>query len=199
MGNHLRNNRKYYIGGGAAAGAAGAGGAGYAYSKSLGDEVYGELSKALTDDDRNEVISKAMNLVEEVAKRNEALEEMLYDIVEEREAEGYFELAKNYDLPIDPEGLGGLMHRAAQVMDPHDLQTMDRLFSSVGEIAKSGAYDQIGYDGYAESDVLAQAYAIAGDAISKSDGSVSQEQALTALFSANPAAYDAYEAEKFQR
>ena len=88
------------------------------------------------------------------------------------------------------------MHRASQSMDAEDVATLDRLFSAVGEISKNGGFDQIGYDGYAESDVLGQVYAVAGEAISKADSSLTQEQAVTALFSANPDAYDEYESEQ---
>jgi hypothetical protein len=169
FGQHVKRNAPAYAGG--SAGVAGLG-AGYALNKSLGDEVLELLSKSVTDTDRDEVIAKALDVVDEVAQRNAYLEGVVADIIESRQAEDYVELAKNYD----------------------------RLFSSVGEISKSGGFEQIGYDGYAESDVLSQVYAVAGEAVSKSDQTVTQEQAVTALFSANPAAYDEYEAEqRYQR
>lgn len=184
---------KYGSGGAALVGA---GGVGYNMHKSLGDQVLEELSKSFTDNDRDEVIAKAMDYMETIAKRSEELEELVLSMQEQRESEDFVELAKGYELPIDPEGIGGLMHRASQSMDAEDVATLDRLFSAVGEISKNGGFDQIGYDGYAESDVLGQVYAVAGEAISKADSSLTQEQAVTALFSANPDAYDEYESEQ---
>jgi hypothetical protein len=69
------------------------------------------------------------------------------------------------------------------------------VFSSVGQISKA-AFEEIGYGGAMESDVLSQIFAVAGEAVSKSDSSLSQEQAVTALFSANPEAYEQYESDQ---
>jgi hypothetical protein len=52
--------------------------------------------------------------------------------------------------------------------------------------------------GGTESSIVNQIYALAGDAVSKSEAGLTQEQAVTALFSANPTAYDEYEAEQRQ-
>lgn len=198
---YSKNPYKYA---GTAAGAATVGGVGTAAarrhkegaSKSLGDAVFSELSKALTDNERDDVIAKAMDYVDEVSQRSDRLEELVLNMADQRDFEDYTELAKSYELPIDPEGIGGLMQRASQNMDPSDVQTLDRLFSGMGEIAKNGGFDQIGYDGYAESDVLSQVYAVAGQEIAKGETGLTQEQAVTALFSANPEAYEEYESEQ---
>lgn len=186
-------------GGAAAAGAGGGAYTDHRFGKSFGDEVLEELSKALTDDARDEVIAKALGGFEEIAKRNEALEELVYDILEDREVQGYTELAKGYELPADPEDLGGLMYRASQFLPQEDVETLDRLFSASGEMFAKGYMEELGYNGAAESDVLSQVYAVAGNAVGKSAGSITQEQAVTALFEANPAAYDEYEAEQRRR
>ena len=183
-----------FIGGGVAATST-AGGAAYYGGKSLGDQVMESLSKALTDDDRSEVIANAMDYMENVAKSHEDLQDLVAEMLEDRETNGFVELAKGYELPADPNEIAGLMYRASQFMPESDLATMDRMFSSVSEIAKS-SYDEIGYYGGYESDALAQVYATAGEVVSKSGAAMTQEQAVTALFDANPAAYDMYEAEQ---
>lgn len=199
-GQHLKRNKHRY---GYGAATAGAGGAGYSVGKgaSLGDAVLSELSKALTDSDRDEVIAKAMGTIEAVAKANEDLRDEVASLRAERDAESFVELAKGYELPGDPEGIGGLMYRASQALAPEDVQALDRFFTATGEIAKGAVFaDQAGYDGYAESDILSQVYAAAGDVVSKADTGLTQEAAVTAIFTANPAAYDEYEAEqRFQR
>jgi len=186
-------------GGGGALAATGAGGGAYShYKKSLGDEVMEGLSKALTNEDRDEVIAKAMDYMQGVAARNEELEDVVYDILEDRETDGFVELAKSYELPADPEEIAGIMYRASQTLPRRDLETLDRMFSTVSDVTKD-YYNEIGYAGGYESDTMGQIYSAAGEAVAKSGASMSQEQAVTALFSANPAAYDAYEAEQARR
>ena len=181
------------------ASAAGAGGLGAGYTggrmhKSLGSQVLEDLSKALSDDDRDQVFAKAADRFDEIAQRNELLEQMVVGLYEDRDAEGYSQLAKSYELPVDPDEIGAIMVRASQSLSEADMGTLDRVVSSVGEISKA-AFTEIGYGGNVESDALAQIFAVAGDAVSKSDNGMSHEQAVTALFSANPDAYDQYEAE----
>jgi len=185
-------------GGAAGGGAAGATYVNHKVGKSMGDQVLEELSKALNDSDRDQVFAKAFEQFEGIAKRNEDLEEQVAFLMEERDQEGFSELAKSYELPVDPDEIGGLMYRAAQSLPEADVAALDRLFSSYGEISKA-AMSEIGYSGTMESDVLGQVFAIAGEAIAKSDSDMTQEQAVTALFSANPAAYDEYEAEQNRR
>lgn len=189
-----RNKRKYELGGAAAAGAGVGFGAGQV-GKSLGTQVLEELSKALTDQDRDQVFAKAADKFDEISKRNEQLEELVLGLYDDRDALGYAELAKGYELPVDPEDIGAIMFRASQVLPQEDLEVLDRVFSSVGQISKA-AMTEIGYGGVTESDVLAQIFAIAGEAVSKSDSNMTQEQAVTALFSANTDAYDEYESEQ---
>lgn len=186
-----RNRGKVGLGTGALAGA----GTGYAVGKSLGTQVLEELSKALTDDDRERVFAAAAEQFDEISKRNEQLEELVLGLYDDRDAQGYAELAKSYELPVDPDEIGAIMFRASQVLPDSDLEVLDRVFSSVGQISKA-AFTEIGYGGGMESDVLAQIFAVAGEAVSKADSSLSQEQAVTALFSANPDAYDEYESEQ---
>lgn len=179
---------------GLGAGALGGAGVGYGVHKSLGSQVLEELSKALNDDDRDQVFAKAADRFDEIAERNAQLEELVVGLYDDRDAEGYSELAKGYELPVDPDEIGAIMFRASQVLPETDMATLDRVFSSVGEISKA-AFTEIGYGGNFESDALAQVFAVANEAVSKSDNGMSHEQAVTAMFSANPDAYDQYEAE----
>lgn len=189
----LRNKGRYQLGaaGTATAGAYGAG----RVQKSLGTQVLEELSKALTDEDRDQVFAKAADKFDEISKRNEDLEKLVLGLYDDRDAEGYAELAKGYELPVNPDEIGAIMFRASQVLPQEDIEVLDRVFSSVGQISKA-AMTEIGYGGGMESDVLGQIFAVAGEAVSKSDSSMTQEQAVVALFSANPDAYDEYESEQ---
>lgn len=194
-GQHLSRNRGRY-----ALGAAGAGGAGAGYAggrrvgKSLGDQVLEELSKAYTDDDRDQVIAKALGRFEDIAKANEALQEQVSELLEAQEFGLFEQVAKGYELPGEEADIAGLLQRASAALPEEDVQALDRFFSAHGAIAKA-LYEEQGVIGGQESSILDQVYGMAGDVIAKSETGVTQEQAVTAMFDANPDAYDAYEAE----
>ena len=164
-------------------------------SKSMGDQVLESLSKALTEDDRDEVIAKALGSVEEIAKRNDDLEDAIQALIEDRELEQYSELAKSY-------GLSGTTPTSAgcSTAPPRcsRRRTSPRWTGSSPRPARSPrpTTTRSATAVRRESDTLGQIYAMAGDAVAKSDMGMSEEQAITALFDANPAAYDEYMAEQ---
>jgi hypothetical protein len=170
----------------AGAGVAGAG-VGYGVKKSLGESVYESLSKALTDGDRDEVIAKMADQVEVYKSQAEQAMSIAEELAYERELEQYTEIAKGYNLPGDPEDIAIIMKSAADTMDPAHVEYLDRMFSSVGE----QLFATLGTDGgFPTSSVMGEVEALANQAISKAD--VSAEQAVVAIFEANPAAYDEY-------
>lgn len=182
--------------GGAALTATGAGG--YAAmrrgkaEKSLGASVYEELSKALTDSDRDEVISKAMDVVaqarEEAAQANARVAELE---ARERLAE-YVSKAAEYDLPVDPEALAALLYELEGSVSKGSAQ----LFSQILEQAsQAGLYDELGSTGdYVDTEVMGMVSGFADQLVGKSD--LTREQAVVALFETNPSAYDQYIAEQ---
>jgi hypothetical protein len=185
-----------FIGGGAAAAG---GGAAYGVhrsraSKSLGNEVYEELSKALTQGDRDEAIAKALDVVEVYKAEADYATSMAEQLNDERDLERYIEVAKSYGpLPIQSERLGMILKNAVDGgMPDEDLDELDRVLSAAGE---SLLYElgSAGSPGYTET--MDQVEALAGQ-VAKSAGDVSVEQAMTALFEANPDAYSTYLAEK---
>lgn len=164
--------------------------------KSLSDEVLTSLSKALTDDDRDQVIAKAMGYVEDIADQNARLQDAVQDLLEQRELESYGAVAKNYGpLGVDDEDLAGVLMRASEYLPDRDLAVLDRVLSGAGEVTKA-YFDEVGVSGYGESGVMEQVYAVANGAVAKGADITSQEQAVTAIFDTNPAAYDEYEAEQ---
>ena len=175
-----------------AGGTAGGAGLGYGYSrtkKSLGESVYEELSKALTSDDRDAVISKAMDRVSKAEERAEYLESVVGDLVENQELEEFTEIAKGYGLPVEPTRLGRILKSAAATMEDEDLRELDRLLTAQGSM-----YEALGSDlGGQDSEIHAQIEAIALDAVGKAD--ITFEQGVVATYEANPAAYDEYLAE----
>lgn len=183
-----RKNKKGLAYGGAAGGAVGFGSG--RMSKGLGESVYEALSKALNDGDRDQVVSKLANEVEFTKRENDELREQVAYLAAQREDDEYLEIAKSYNLPVDPARLGSILKSAAATMDDADLAELDRLLT-----AQSDLYDELGSNGSAATSlVMDQVEAMALETVGKSDVSVAQ--ATVALFEANPAAYDEYMSEK---
>lgn len=174
-----------------AVGAAGVGAAGYGISKSYGEELREELSKALTDADRDDVISKAFDQIEYFAEAAEIAKAAAEEERKIRLEKEYTEVAKSYDLPFDPEELGGVLMRMAEKMDYEDCEIIGKALSYASE-ATDYIYDEYGAIGGGDnSDVMSQVNAIVDETVSKSAGYGAEE--LTAEFFANnPGAYDDY-------
>jgi hypothetical protein len=170
--------------------AAAAGGAGYAggsFKKSLSDSILEDFSKAVTERDREEIIAKAMD---EVSKAQEIAAEALAYAESEHDArmeEAFISKAAEYNLPVSPEVFGPILKSLAYALDEDQLEILDAIFNAVGD----ALYNEIGYVGdTSNSSVLDQVDALAGEYVGKSD--MSHAQAVTAMFEANPSAYDAY-------
>jgi len=176
------------------AGAAAIGGTGYAFGKaemsnnmSLGDSVLEELSKAVTERDREYIIAKAMDEVE-IAKAHAAeAYEYAAAIEDARVEEAFISKAAEYNLPVSPEVFGPILKSIAEALTEDELELLDELFSAIGD----SLYDEIGYVGESSNtSVLDTVNGLASEFVGKSD--VSYEQAVSAMFEANPSAYDAY-------
>lgn len=190
-GMHVGRNRNRYIKGGALTTATAGG---FAVGKSLGEEVYEELSKALGSDERDQVISKAMELARNEADtaRQDAAEawEIAKGLQDQAELDEYCEIAKGYNLPGDPYDIAVILKSAADTMPLEHVQYLDRLFTAAGE----NIYDEIGSGlGQQNSSVMGQIEAMASSAVGKSD--LSEPEAIVELFATNPDAYEAYLAE----
>lgn len=178
-------------GGGAAVVGGGAYAANQKMKKSLGDQVLEELSKAVTEKDREQIIAKMADEVE-IAKAAAAeawqYAEQESDIRIEQE---FISKAATYNLPVSPEVLGPILKAMAEVLDESELQVIDDLFNAVGDTL----YNEIGYVGESSnSSVIDAVDAYANELVGKSD--LTHAQAMVAMLEANPAAYDAYISEK---
>ena len=196
QGRRLNQRGRAAAAGTGAAGAAG--GVGYLsgrrndVGKSLGDTVLEELSKAVTEDDQRAIIAKALDEVE-VAKAENA--ELWKAFDEERDARMEVEFiakADEYNLPVAPEVLGPVLKRLVENMDEQDLEVLDTVFKSTGDLLYA-EYGHVG--GGANSSVIDSVDELAAQMVSKSGGDFTTAEASVALFDANPEAYDAYIAE----
>jgi len=177
--------------------ATGGGAAGYALSKaemsdhmSLGDSVLEELSKAVTERDREEIIAKAMDEVEIAKAQAAEAYEYAAAIEDARIEDAFISKAAEYNLPVAPEVFGPILKSIAEALTDEELELVDELFSAIGD----ALYNEIGYVGDTDNvSVLDTVNGLASEFVGKAD--VSYEQAFTAMFESNPSAYDAYLAE----
>lgn len=158
--------------------------------KSLSNAVLEEFSKAVTDRDREQVIAKAMAEVEEAQEEARIAKAWAEQEHDARVTEAFISKAEEYNLPVAPEVLGPILKAMAETLDEEELDVLDNIFNSVGD----ALYEEVGYvGGGSNSSILDQVDALASELVGKSDAS--QEAAITAMFEANPEAYDAYIAE----
>jgi len=176
-----------------AAGAAGAAtGAGAVMaSKSLAEEILEDISKATTEQDTQDIIIKMATELEISKAESAAAIEYAEAVEMDRIQDAFIAKAAEYNLPIDNETLGTILMKSATVLDEDELEALDQLLIAIGD----HLFDELGYVGDTDnSSVLDQVNAMADEYVGKSD--FSKAQITTAMFDANPSAYDAYLNEK---
>lgn len=161
-------------------------------SSSLVDSFREELSKALSDKDRDEVIAKALGAVEQYADQAHRAQEIAKaerDLRLERE---YTEVAKSYNLPVPAESLGKVMKKMAETLTEAECAVVAKCF----EAASESIFEEQGFaGGGSNSDVLQVASAAIDSQVSKGED-WSKEAAMASFFDTNPSAYDEYLSER---
>lgn len=169
--------------------------AGAGVSKSLADTVRSDLSKALTQDERNEAISKAM---EEIAKadarvaaaenRASAAETIAKSERDLRLTREYISKAAEYNVPVDPTELGPVLMRMVESMTDADCAVIHKSLAAAGAML----FTEAGYQGGGDNaDPMAQVNAVIDEAVSKA-ANPDRAQAISDYFEQNPQAYEEY-------
>lgn len=160
--------------------------------KSFSQGLREELSKALSDRERDEVIAKAFDRMEQLQQAAEIAKRAAEQERDIRLSQEYYEVAKSYDLPgIKTEDLGRTLRNAAEHLSPADCEVIGKALQFAAE-ANDALYAEVGSIGGGDnSDVLQMVNAYADEAVSKSAGS-SREQLVAEIFNQNPDAYDEY-------
>lgn len=186
IGYHVGGNAMKYGVGAGAAGAAGVGGYEYNRRRNVGKSLREEFSKALTDDDREVAISKAMDAISELEEQNAIALEIAKSEQEQRIFNDYVSIAKSYDLPFEDDVVASAMMEAESSLSPEACAVIAKSFELASEfISQEIGYDALGSDSmYLVDDAL--------DEIGKSG----DPTAITQLLENNPELYDAYLAEK---
>jgi hypothetical protein len=160
-------------------------------SKSLGQEVLEELSKAYTGAEANQVVSKIADLVDAQAQELNVAQSRINALIEKNDREAFSKAVDDFGLPVSSDELGGIFQRMQYAgVDPADMDALGDLLAQAGQMSK--ALEEVGEaGGYSAGSVLGEVEGYAKSLIGKSDGG-SLEGAMVDIFSANPAAYDAY-------
>lgn len=154
--------------------------------KSFTDELRESLSKSISDRDRDQVIAKAQSDLYSMAARVEEAERIAKSERDLRLVHEYEEVAKGYDLPVDPQELAPALMAIAEYL-PYEMgAVIHKALSAAGSI-----FEEVGYTGGgSNNDVLSMVDSYIAENVSKSD--ISKAEAYEAIFEANPAAYDEY-------
>lgn len=164
--------------------------------KSFADAVREDLSKAFSNIERDEVVAKAMAKVSELEARAAAAEQIAKSERDLRLTAEYVEVAKNYNVPVDPTVLGPVLMRMAETMSYEDCEVIHKALTSSG----AALFDEIGYVGGGDNaDVLSQVDAAVEAQLAKAEAGISKADAMVAFFESNPAAYDEYLADRRSR
>jgi hypothetical protein len=160
---------------------------------SLVDQVREELSKALTDKDRDEVITKMFGQLEdfaEIAKSAQATAAAERDL---RLTQEYTEIAKGYNVPVKPSDLGRVLKRLAEVLPIEDQLVIKKCLDATS--ASEELFEEYGNRGGGDNaDVLSQVDALVDGTVYKGD--LTREDVVSKVFDENPDAYDQYLAER---
>lgn len=160
------------------------------------DQIREELSKAVTETDRDEVIAKALGELsksEQRAARAEQIAKAEQDLRLRRE---YIAKASEYNVPIAADELGPVLLGMATAefegaLPEGSCAVIHKALSSAGEML----FKEVGFDGNADNnDPMAEIEAIVNGQVAKGGSGVSREAAISKYFEENPRAYDEYAA-----
>lgn len=160
--------------------------------KSLGERVREDLSKAMTEMDRDEVISKALDEISKADERARAAEEIAKSERTLRLEKEYIAKAATYQLPLEAEDLGPVLMRMAETMSYEDCSVVAKALDAASE-AFEYLQGEIGFDGGgSNNEVLGRVDAYLDEQVSKASEPVNKAAAMESFFDTNPDAYDEY-------
>lgn len=164
-------------------------------TKGFSENLREELSKALTDRDRDDVIAKAFTQIEQLSEAAEIAKAAAEQERDIRLTAEYMEIAKSYELPnVETQDLAEALKHMAENLSYEDCETIGKALQFAAE-AQDALYNEVGSIGGGDnSDVLNMVNAHVDGYVHKSG--VSREELTAEVFAQNPEAYDQYLAER---
>lgn len=140
-----------------------------------------ELSKAFGDDERDQVIAKALGRVEELERQTVEVAKAAKAERDLRLTGEYISKAAEYNLPVNPVELGPVLFRMAETMSYEDCSVIAKCLETAG----TALFQEVGYIGGGDNeDVM--------DVVTKSIEGHATPEAVTKAFDVSPQAYDEY-------
>lgn len=165
--------------------------------KSLAEQVREDLSKALGDVERDDVIAKAMDQISKAEERANAAEKIASSERELRLTREYISKAQEYDVPgVTAQELGPVLMHAAESLSYDDCVVLNKAFTSAG-----AAFAELGATGGAANhDAFGAVEALlsSDEELSKAltAHGANKHDVITKAFEDDPDAYDRYLAER---
>lgn len=153
--------------------------------KSFSEQIREELSKAFSDDDRDQVLSKAFDRIDAMQAQMDEQAEIAKSERDLRLTREYVSKAAEYNVPVDPNELGPVLYRMAESMSYEDCAVIAKCLEASGEI-----FTEIGYQGGGDNNDVMSMVEQKAQEVSKSG--TADYQSVTDVFDANPQAYDEY-------
>lgn len=153
-------------------------------ASSFTQQVMEELSKAYTDNDRDQVIAKALGRVEEIEKKYQQAEEIAKSERDLRLTREYISKAAEYNVPVDPNELGPVLYRMAESMSYEDCSVIAKCLDGAGAMI----FEERGYIGGGDNtDVMSEVEAKAVEI-----GKSAAPENVVKVFDQSPESYDEY-------
>lgn len=159
------------------------------------DALREQLSKALTEGDRDEVLSKALGEIAKFEQRTSQAEQIAKAERDLRLNREYIAKAAEYNVPVDPQELGPVLKSMWEAEAEHKVlpegscAVIHKALATAGQIL----FQELGYEGpidAANGEEQVEAYI--NERVGKSDVSKSRDQLALDFYRDNPRAYDDY-------
>lgn len=162
-------------------------------NRSYADLVMEELSKADSDDARDEVLAKAFGRMEELENEAKQTAEIAKAERDLRLTREYISKAAEYNVPVDPAELGPVLYRMAEAMNYEDCSVIAKCLEASGAML----FEEVGNIGGGDNDdIMSRVDGILDSQLSKSESGINKADSVVGLFDQAPEAYDQYRAER---
>lgn len=155
---------------------------------SFAEEIRAELSKAFSNSESREVLSKAAQRIDQLEAQIAKSEEVAKSERDLRLTREYISKAAEYNLPVDPAELGPVLYRMAETMSYDDCSVIAKCLEGAGNMI----FEEIGNIGGGDNgDVMSLVEQHAVE-IGKSSESANFAKNVETVFDQNPEAYEEY-------
>lgn len=165
----------------------------YGKSDDYADMIAKAYNDAVGDDERSAVLAEVAKAAEEANLRADAQEAEIRKMHDQAYLGECIAKADEYGFAGPrTEELGMIIAKAMRVLEPSEIQLLDDIFKSFGELVEETA---IGTEAEGVNDVVDAVSKAAEEIVKAAGGEVTMEQAITQVYSEQPDLYTLYREE----